>query len=113
MHPVRSSGGELGRLDLQDFAGVRDRDRPGLHCLWDLAHQVDVQEPVLQARTLDLHMVGELEATFEVPRGDALVEYVATLLPLVCFSPRSVNVFSFASIARSASVKPATATEMR
>jgi hypothetical protein len=32
---------------------------------------------------------------------------------LVCFSPRSVNVFSFASIARSASVKPATATEMR
>src|ERR1700747_195874 len=45
LHPVRSSGGELGRLDLQDFAGARDRDRPGLHCLWDLAHQVDVQEP--------------------------------------------------------------------
>jgi hypothetical protein len=66
LHPVRSSGGELGRLDLQDFAGARDRDRPGLHCLWDLAHEVDVQQPVLQARTLDLHMVGELEATFEV-----------------------------------------------
>ena len=47
LHPVRSSGGELGRLDFQDFAGARDRDRPGLHCLWDLAHQVDVQEPVL------------------------------------------------------------------
>jgi hypothetical protein len=66
LHPVRSSGGELGRLDLQDFAGARDRDRPGLHCLWDLAHEVDVQQPVLQARTLNLHMVGELEATFEV-----------------------------------------------
>jgi len=47
LHPVRSSGGELGRLDLQDFAGTRDRDRPGLHRLWDLAHEVDVQEPVL------------------------------------------------------------------
>src|ERR1700730_12969664 len=47
LHPVRCSGGELGRLDLQDFAGTRDRDRPGLHCLWDLAHEVDVQEPIL------------------------------------------------------------------
>src|SRR5271155_5535331 len=74
------SGSELGRLDLQDSAGARDRDRPRLHRLWDLAHEVDVQEPVLQARTLDLHMVGELEAAFEVPRGDALIEHFATLL---------------------------------
>src|ERR1700719_581950 len=44
----------------------------GFHCLWDLAHEVDVQETVLEAGTLDLHVVGELEATFEVPRGDAL-----------------------------------------
>src|SRR3984957_4576497 len=28
-------------------------------------------------------MVGELEATFEVPRGDALVEHVATFLLVV------------------------------
>src|SRR5580704_14741423 len=83
LHPVTSSGGELGRLDLQDFAGAHDRDRPRLHRLWDLADQVDVQEPVLQARTLDLHMVRELEATFEVPRGDALVEHVATFLLVV------------------------------
>src|SRR5246500_1179077 len=82
LDPVRS-GGELGRLDLKDFAGTRDRDRPRLHRLWDLAHQVDVQEPVLQARTLDLYMVGELEATFEVPRGDALVEHLAALLLVV------------------------------
>ena len=54
---------------------------PGLHCLWDLAHEVDVQQPVLQARTLDLHMVGELEATFEVPRGDALVEHIPRASP--------------------------------
>jgi hypothetical protein len=55
-----------------------------------------------------------LETTFEVPRGDALVEHVATLLPVVgLLLARSVNVFSSASIARSASVKPVTATEMR
>jgi hypothetical protein len=46
LHPVRPSGGELSRLDLQDFAGTRDRDRPRLHRLWDLAHEVDVQESV-------------------------------------------------------------------
>src|SRR5215216_4418471 len=70
----QTSGSDLGRLDLQELTGARDRNRPGLHRLWDLAHEVDVQKPVLQARALDLNMVGELEATFEVPRGDALVE---------------------------------------
>ena len=77
---VRASSSDFGRLDLQKLARARDRDRPRLHRLWDLAYDVDVQEPILQARTPDLHMVGELEATFEVPRGDALVQYVATLL---------------------------------
>ena len=45
---VRTSGGGLGRLDLQNLAGARDRDRPGFHRLRDLTHKVDVQEPVLQ-----------------------------------------------------------------
>ena len=82
--------------------------------LRDLAHEVDVQEPVLQARALDLDIVGELEDTLEGARGDALVEHLAGLpSSLVCFSPWIVSVFSFASIESSASVKPATATEMR
>src|ERR1700730_11143259 len=76
----KNSGSDLGRLDLQKLAGARDRDRPGLHRLRNLAHEVDVQEPVLQDRALDLDMVGELEATLEGPRGDALVEQVAGLL---------------------------------
>ena len=42
-----ASGSDLGRLDLQDPAEARNRDRPRLHGLWDLAHEVDVQEPVL------------------------------------------------------------------
>ena len=59
--------------------GARDRDRPGLHGL-ELAHEVDVQEPVRQARALDHDMVGELETTLEGALGDALVEYLAARL---------------------------------
>ncbi len=38
-----------------------------------------MQEPVLQARALDLNIVSELEAPLEGPRGDALVEHLADL----------------------------------
>jgi hypothetical protein len=75
----RASGSDLGRLDLQELAGACDRDRPRLHGLGNLAHELDVQEPVLQARALDLDIVGELEATLEGSRGDALVEHLAGL----------------------------------
>ena len=40
--PVRASGSDLGRFDLQKLAGARDWDRPRLHCLRNLAHEVDV-----------------------------------------------------------------------
>src|SRR5215216_1050328 len=70
----QTSSSDLGRLDLQELTGARDRNRPGLHRLWDFAHKLDVQKPILQAGALNLDMVGELEATFEVPRRDALVE---------------------------------------
>ena len=40
--PVRASGRDLGRFDLQKLAGARDWDRPRLHCLRNLAHEVDV-----------------------------------------------------------------------
>jgi hypothetical protein len=43
----------LGRLDLRNLAEARDRDRPGLHRLRELAHEVDVQESVLQPCALD------------------------------------------------------------
>ena len=47
LQPVRPSGSQLGRLDLQDLAGARNRDLPRLHRLWDLAHEIDVEKPVL------------------------------------------------------------------
>src|SRR6266508_3255929 len=37
-----ASGSDLGRLDLQKLAGARDWDRPRLHRLRNLAHEVDV-----------------------------------------------------------------------
>ena len=43
---IKASGGQLGRLDIQHFVGAHDRDRPRLHGLRDLAHEVDVKEPV-------------------------------------------------------------------
>ena len=39
-----------------------------------------MEQPVLQARALNLHIVGKLEATLEVPRGDTLIEQAASLL---------------------------------
>jgi hypothetical protein len=103
LKPARTSGSDLGRLDLQDFA--RDRDRPRLHRLRDLALEVDVQEPVLQPCALDHNIVGKLEAALKGPLGDALVAVFSSSLG--CFSPRIVSMFSFASIERSASVNPA------
>ena len=38
----RASGSNLCRLDLQELVGTCDRDRPSLHGLRNLAHEVDV-----------------------------------------------------------------------
>ena len=64
-------GSDLGRLDLQEFAGTRDRDRPRLHRLRNLVHKVDVQEPVLQPRAFDLDMLSELVVALKSARGNA------------------------------------------
>jgi len=39
---VRGSSRDLGRLDLQKLAGTRDRNRPRLHGLRNLAHKINV-----------------------------------------------------------------------
>src|ERR1700736_3222408 len=78
---VRLSRGDLRRLALKDgLLGGRYGYRPGLHRLWDHPQEVDLQKPVLQARALDLDMVGELEVAFEIPLGNALIDQVALLL---------------------------------
>src|SRR5580658_561948 len=79
---VRLSRGDLRRrLALKDdLLGGRYGYRSGLHRLWDHPQEVDLQKPVLQARALDLDMVGELEVAFEIPFGNALVDQVVLLL---------------------------------
>jgi hypothetical protein len=47
IQPGSISGGDLGRLGFEEFTGVCYRDCPRLHGLRDLAHQVDMQQPVL------------------------------------------------------------------
>ena len=65
---ARLSRGDLGRLGLKDdLLGGRNGNCPGFHRLWDHPQEVDLQKPVLQARALDLDMVGELEVAFEIP----------------------------------------------
>src|ERR1700675_355298 len=65
-------------LDFDSLA-VADRDRARLPGLGDLAHQVDVQETVLEARAFHQDEVGELEHALEGARRDALIEHLAAL----------------------------------
>src|SRR5262249_51369382 len=59
---------------------VADRDLARLLRLGNLAHELDVQEPVLEGRTLDLDVVGKLEDALERARRDAPIEDVAAVL---------------------------------
>ena len=52
------------RLDHLALA-VADRNLARFHGLGKLSHEIDVQETVLEARALNRHMVGELEAALE------------------------------------------------
>ena len=72
-----------------------------------------MEQAVLERRAGHLDAVGELEAALEGARRDALVEDVGLAAPRSLRSPRTERVFSFTSMVRSGSVKPATATEMR
>src|SRR5262249_54014335 len=63
-------------LGFDALAGA-DRDLARLFRLGDFAHEVDVQQSVLEARGLDLDVVGELEHALEGARRDALVEHLA------------------------------------
>src|SRR5262245_22315720 len=70
--------GSLG-FDHLGLAGA-DRDLARLFRLGDFAHEIDVQEPVLEGRTLDLDIIGELEDALERTRCDALIEHLTAVL---------------------------------
>src|SRR5688500_2185968 len=73
----------LGGLRLEHLRArlaVADRDLARLLRLGDLAHEVDVQEPVRELGARDLDIVGKLEAALEGAGRDALIEHLAGLL---------------------------------
>src|SRR5262245_8326261 len=72
----------LGRLGLDNLGlglAIADRDLARLFRRRDFAHEIDVQQSVLEARALDLHMVGKLEDALEGASGNALIEHFAVL----------------------------------
>src|SRR5579864_8938058 len=72
----RSGGGLLGgALDhLRSRGGARDRNRPRLHRLRNLAHEVDMKQAVLERGVLHHDEIGELERALESAGGDAAIE---------------------------------------
>src|SRR5262245_25943112 len=69
MDVSRSRSGRGGSLDLLYRLALADGDGAGLEALGHVAHEVDVQEAVLQVGTLYLDVVGQLEAALEAARG--------------------------------------------
>ena len=65
-----------------------DRDASGLHRLRHVAHQVDVQQPVFEARPDRPHVVGETEGALERACGDPAVQEVPLLLVLLVLTAR-------------------------
>src|SRR6476646_181115 len=72
-------GRSLG-LNLGLGFAVATRDLTRLFCLGDFAHEIYVQQTVLEAGVLDLDVVGKLEDALKSARGDALIEHFAVLL---------------------------------
>src|SRR5215213_598028 len=74
-----SASGLLRRLLLLDlfvvFRGraVADCDLSRLHRLGDLAHQLDLQQAVVEACALHLHVISKAEGAAELPRRNALI----------------------------------------
>src|SRR5579862_3718312 len=78
-------GSSLG-VDHLSFSGaIADRDLTRLLGLGNFAHEVDVQQSVLETRVLDLDMIGKLEDAFKGTRGDTLIEHFAVLFFLGLF----------------------------
>jgi hypothetical protein len=91
---------------------VADGDAARLEALRDIAHEVDVEQAVLEAGALDLDVVGELEAALERAGGDAAVQELRVLV-LGLLLAANVEVCSLTSIFSSSWLKPATAMVMR
>src|SRR5262249_18273007 len=59
---------------------IADGNGAGLQPLGNVAHEIDVQQAVLEVGALDLDVIGELEAPLEGACGDASVQELTTLV---------------------------------
>src|ERR1700742_5351869 len=81
------SSSDLRMLDSADLVGLTERlaacnlDAARLHRFRQLTLELDLQEAIVEAGALHPHKIGKVEAAFERPPGDAMVEVVAFLLP--------------------------------
>src|ERR1700756_342839 len=80
------SSSDLRMLDGADLVGLTERlaacnlDAARLHRFRQFALEFDLQEAIVEASALHLHKIREVEAAFERPPGDAVVEVVALVL---------------------------------
>ena len=80
---------DFGMIDCPDLIALSNRfaglnlDAAWLHRFGHFALQFDLEQSILERRALHLDKVGEIEATFERPTGDAAVEVLGLVLLLV------------------------------
>src|SRR5690606_33469247 len=73
-----------GRLDLfRTRRGSRNRDLARLELLGDVPLQVNEKQTVLQGRTLDLNVIGKLEAALKGPGGDTAIKQLSAFLSVL------------------------------
>src|SRR5690606_3347454 len=77
---VQASGGCLVLDGLVIVAGAVDRDLARLHRLRHFAHQVDLEQSVLEGGVLHLDVVGQIEDAPERTRRDAVIQVLAPVL---------------------------------
>src|ERR1700757_4257734 len=77
------SSSDLRMLDSADLVGLLaacNLDAARLHRFRQFALELDLQEAIVETGALHLHKIREVEAAFERPPGDAMVEVVALVL---------------------------------
>src|SRR5690348_18482763 len=81
-----SGSGRLLVLDCWVAVRATDCDPAWLHRLRKLAHEIDLQKPVVERGRLHLHIVGEIEHVPERTRRDPLIEiFMVALRGLAAF----------------------------
>ena len=84
------SSGCLPR-DLRARSASVDGDSPGLYGFGDFADECDPEQAVVERRSLDLDVIGEVELPFERASRDTMIQiFVLVLVALAAFHTQHV-----------------------